>query len=111
MSVRSKLPALAAALVAACATGPGFVDQMQPQAIDLALRRGQFEMNCPEAAAELLSRETVQPRTQTLAYMGPQRAEYTVDVAGCHQRNTYIVICPDNGTNSCFAGGSRYVVR
>jgi hypothetical protein len=111
MTLRSKLPALAATLLAACASGPPFIDQMQPQAINMAVRRGQFEMNCPNATGELISRETVQPLVQTFAYTGPDRAEYTVGVAGCGQRATYIVICPDNGSNSCFAGGSRNVVR
>ena len=34
-------------LLSACASGPPFADQIQPTAIDMAVRRGQFEMNCP----------------------------------------------------------------
>jgi hypothetical protein len=98
-------------LVVGCASGPPFIDQMQPEAVNMAVRRGQFEMNCPTATGEMLSRETLQPLVQTFVYTGPQRAEYTIGVAGCGQRATYVVICPDNGSRSCFAGGSRGVVR
>ncbi len=36
-------------LLSACASGPPFADQIQPTAIEMAVRRGQFEMNCPSA--------------------------------------------------------------
>ena len=105
---RLTLAAMAALALAGCASGPPFIDQMQPQAISMAERRGQFEMNCPAAKGEMLSRETLQQLVQTLRYQGPARAEYTVGVAGCGKRTTYVVICPDNGSgSSCFAGGSR----
>ena len=87
---------------------PPFIDQMQPQAISMAERRGQFEMNCPAAKGEMLSRETLQPLVQTFRYQGVTRAEYNIGVAGCAKRTAYVVICPDNGSgSSCFAGGSR----
>jgi hypothetical protein len=35
-------------LLSACASGPPFIDQMQPTAIDMAMRRGTFAMNCPD---------------------------------------------------------------
>lgn len=91
-------------LLSACASGPPFIDQMQPTAIDMAVRRGAFEMNCPAATGELISSETVQPVSFRFGY---ERAEYTVGVSGCGKRNSYVVICPDNGSNSCFAGASR----
>lgn len=112
MAPRCSLPILAATLLASgCASGPPFIDQMQPEAVSMAVRRGQFEMQCPSATAELISRETLQPVVQTFRFAGPERAEYTVGVAGCGQRATYIVICPDNGSMSCFAGGARNVIR
>jgi hypothetical protein len=112
--MKSRIPfaSLAAALIlAGCASGPPFIDQMQPEAVNMALRRGQFELQCPNATAQMLSRETLQPLVQTFRYSGPDRAEYTVGVAGCGQNVTYVVICPDNGSLSCFAGGGRSVVR
>ena len=87
-----------------CASGPPFIDQMQPTAVEMAQRRGAFELACPAATAEMLSRETVAPISIRFGY---DRAEYTVGVSGCGKRVSYIVICPDNGGKSCFAGGSR----
>ena len=105
-SSRVLLSALAALTLAGCASGPPFIDQMQPEAISMATRRGQFEMSCPAATGELLSRETIQPLVQTWRFQGTVRAEYTIGVSGCGQRGTYVVICPENGS-SCFPAGSR----
>ena len=91
-------------LFSGCASGPPFIDTMQPTAIDMAVRRGAFELNCPAAKGELLSSETLQPISIRWGY---ERAEYTVGVSGCGKRNSYVVICPDNGSKSCFAGASR----
>ncbi len=98
-------------LLAGCASGPPFIEQMQPEAINTAVRRGQFEMDCPAATGQILSQELLQPLIQTFRYWGPERAEYTVGVSGCGQRATYIVICPDNGSLSCFPGGARNVIQ
>lgn len=101
-------------LLSGCASGPPFIDQMQPTAIDMAVRRGQFEMNCPAATGTLLSSETLQPLVRPGPWMrvgGVDRAEYTVGVSGCGKQTSYVVICPDNGSNSCFAGGSRTVIQ
>jgi hypothetical protein len=108
MARRSSIISAAVGLFAAgCASGPPFIDQMQPEAMSMAVRRGQFELACPAATGEVLSRETVQPLVQTFRYTGVTRAEYTIGVAGCGKRATYVVICPDNGS-SCFAGAARY---
>jgi hypothetical protein len=112
MSTRISLLTLAAAIgVAGCASGPPFIDQIRPEAVNMAVRRGQFEMQCPGATGQVISHETLQPLVQTFRYTGPDRAEYTVGVSGCGQNATYVVICPDNGSMSCFAGGGRTVVR
>ena len=37
---------------------------------------------------------------------GVERAEYTVGVDGCGQRQTIVVVCPQDGSG-CFAGGAR----
>jgi len=54
-------------------------------------------MNCPAANGEVLSSETVQPISFRFGY---ERAEYTIGVTGFDKRNTYVVICPDNGSKS-----------
>ncbi len=105
------LVGLAGLLGAGCASGPPFIDVAQPEAVNMAVRRGQFEMNCPAATGEVISRETIQPVVQTVRFSGPVRAEYTVGVSGCGQRATYVVICPDDGSGNCFAGGARNVIR
>jgi len=101
---------VSAATVAGCASGPPFIDQAQPEAIHMAERRGQFEMNCPQVMSDVVSRETLQPLVQTFRFSGPERAEYTIGVSGCGKRVLYVVICPDNGSG-CFAGGARNDVR
>lgn len=91
--------------------GPPYIDQMRPAAVDMAVRRGAFEMNCPSAKGEELSDEMVPPLVSAFAWTGPERAEYTVGVSGCGKRTLYQVICPDNGSRTCFAGGSRTQVQ
>ncbi len=91
---------LAAALAAAgCQTQAQSLANDQQMAIDTALRRGRFEMGCPGAMGTLLSSNMVQP----VVWGGQERAEYTVGVAGCEQRVTYIVLCPQM-SDACFAG-------
>ena len=111
MSIRMPFAAgVAAALLAGCQSGPPFIDAAQPEAVNMAVRRAQFQMNCPGATGQVISRETLQPVVQTFRFSGPERAEYTIGVAGCGKRVMYVVICPDNGSG-CFAGGARNDVR
>lgn len=104
MNVERSLAALSLAVVlSGCASGPPFIDAMQPEAVNMATRRAQFEMNCPNVTATVLSRETLEPVSFRF---GVLRAEYTIGAAGCGKRATYVVMCPDNGSG-CFAGGGR----
>ena len=92
-----------------CASsGPSFIDQAQPEAVSMAVRRAQLEMNCPAATGQVISREMSQPLS---FYAGVPRAEYTVGVTGCGKRATYFVACPNDGSGSCFAGGSRNEIQ
>ena len=100
------LAALAALTLAGCATQAPFLDSKQPTAMQTALKRGQFELNCPAAKEVLLSREVLQP----ILFNGIQRAEYTIGVDGCGQRTTFIVICPDE-SDGCYAAGPGGFVR
>ena len=111
MSHRSSLLALVAVFaVAGCATQDQLVDQMQPDALHTAQRRAAFELNCPAATAEVLSKEMIQTPMMNPRFAPPQRAEYTIGVAGCGQRATYLVICAEGG-NGCFASGTRNTIR
>lgn len=95
---------LLAAFGSGCATEQQFLDQNQTAAIQTAVTRGQFELNCPAATGVILSREVVQPALQGPWVQGIQRAEYTIGVEGCNERKTYVVICPEGGSG-CFAAG------
>jgi len=93
-------------LVLACQTQAQFLASKQPTAMETALTRARFEMNCPSANGEVLSSEVVQPALQGPYMAGIQRAEFTIGVAGCGERNTYVVACPEGG-EGCFALDSR----
>jgi hypothetical protein len=102
--------ALVAMLTFGCASQAKLLDSMQGMAIQTAVSRGQFEMACPNAEGTILSREVVQPVIQGPWVGGIQRAEYTVGVAGCGKRTTFVVICPEEG-DGCFAAGPGRFIR
>ena len=102
---------VAAALVAAgCASQAQFLDGRQGMAMQTAVSRGQFEMNCPSATGVVLSREVIQPAIQAPALGGLQRAEFTIGVSGCGKQTTFVVVCPDEG-DGCFAAGPGRFLR
>ena len=98
------LIALIAVISTGCATQQQFLQSKQDMAVQAALNRGRFEMNCQEATPVVISREVVQPALQGPWVNGIQRAEYTIGVTGCGKRMTFIVVCPDGG-EGCFATG------
>ena len=106
MSMRSTVLAILAAALAACATQQQELQSKQQMATEAASRRAQFEMNCPNVTATILSDEMTQPALQGPLVEGVPRAEYTIGVAGCDQRKTFVVICPEGGTG-CFAADPR----
>jgi hypothetical protein len=105
-----RLTLLAVLAAAGCATQAQFLENKQGMAIQTAVSRGQFELNCPAATGTLLSKEVVQPALQGPMIGGLQRAEFTVGVSGCGKRTTFVVICPDEG-DGCFAAGPGRFVR
>src|SRR5215470_15719859 len=87
-----------------CQTQEQMVQGQQGMAVQTALNRARFDMNCPSATGTVLSTNVSQPEIQgrfASAY-GVQRFEYTVGVTGCGKRRTYIVVCPQGGAG-CFA--------
>jgi hypothetical protein len=93
---------IAGAIGGGCATQKQLLDTRQAGAVQSALQRGRFDLNCPAATATVLSRDYIQPAVQGPWVSGLQRVEYTVGVAGCNQRTTYVVLC-QVGTDTCFA--------
>jgi hypothetical protein len=87
------------------------VSQAQPMAMQNAEVRRRFELNCPSATATVLSREVIQPVLQG-PFIGPgiSRAEYTIGIAGCGARKTFVVTCPEAG-DGCFAAGPGRFIR
>ena len=65
---------LAAVALVGCA-GPDLTVSMEPQAMQTALTRARFEMNCPAATGTVLQKQVMQPLIQG-PYMrgGPERA-------------------------------------
>jgi hypothetical protein len=99
---------MAVLAVVGCATQGQFLDSKQALAMQTAVSRGQFEMNCPEATPTVISREVIQPALQGPFVNGIQRAEYTIGVSGCGKRTTFVVICPDGGEGCFGAGPGRF---
>jgi len=100
--VRQILVMTIVAIAAGCVSQQQMLDQRQSGAVDTALQRGRFDLNCPSATATVLSQDYIQPAVQGPWVAGMTRVEYTVGVAGCNQRTTYVVICQE-GTDTCFA--------
>jgi hypothetical protein len=97
--------AAATMIVAACNTTP-LTTTLQPMALDYAVKRARFEMNCPTATGTVLSSETVQPVLNGPMMMGTQRAQFTIGVQGCGQRQTLVAICAQGG-DGCFAANGQ----
>ena len=79
-------------------------------AVQTALNRARFDMNCSSVTGQVLSSNVnelswVQGPLGGTAY-GVQRLVYTVGVTGCGRRRTYIVICPERRPG-CFAARGR----
>ena len=103
-NIRACLAVVAATVaVSGCQSNEQILQGSQQEALGVATQRGQFEFNCPQATGSVLSSEMVQPAINGPLIRGPERAEYTIGVSGCNQRQTYIVICPQDGSGGCFA--------
>jgi hypothetical protein len=103
---RMAMPIAVLMTVSACNTTP-LTTQLQPTALSYALQRARFDMNCPTATGTVLSSETVQPVLNGPLMMGNQRAQYTVGVSGCGQRQTLVVLCAQGG-DGCFAADGTH---
>jgi len=104
-NTRACLAVLAVAVaVSACQSTQQQLAASQPEAINVATKRAQFEFSCPQASARVLSSMMTQPAINGPLMRGIERAEYTIGVEGCGQKQTYIVVCPQDGSGGCFPG-------
>jgi len=101
-SFRSLFALVTLTLASGCMTQQQQLAAQQPNAVETALARGRFDMNCPTATATVLSSDYIQPAIQGPWVSGLTRAEYTIGIEGCGQRTTMVVICQE-GTTTCFA--------
>jgi outer membrane murein-binding lipoprotein Lpp len=101
--------ALLSTSLCGCASQQQLVERMQPTAVQVAQKRGAFELDCPAATADVLSKEMMQGAANP-RLMRPERAEYTVGVSGCAKRAMYLVVCTVGGTG-CVAGGTQNVIH
>src|SRR5215472_8451931 len=85
-----------------CASQP-LEDALQPSAVKVAQERGATELGCPAATTEVISKHAVEEPQTTGWYEFPRRAEYTIAVAGCDKRTTYLVAC-NKFKSACKAG-------
>jgi hypothetical protein len=95
-----------AAVASGCMTQQQQLAEQQPTAVQTALQRGRFDMNCPQATATVLSSDFINPAVQGPWVAGMSRVEYTIGVEGCGQRDVYVVIC-QAGNETCFAANGR----
>jgi uncharacterized protein YceK len=101
---RVLLTLIAATTLTGCVSQTQFLDSKQGMAIQTATGKAQFELNCQQTEATVISREVVQPALQGRFVNGIQRAEFTIGVRGCDKKAMFVVICPDGG-EGCFATG------
>lgn len=98
------LTLIAASALTGCVSQTQFLDSKQGMAIQTATGKAQFELNCQETQASVISREVIQPVLQGPFMNGIQRAEFTIGVRGCDKKAMFVVICPDGG-EGCYAAG------
>jgi hypothetical protein len=91
--LKAKFLMLFTALTAAgCMTESQFLASRQPTAMQVAVSRGQSEMNCTSATGEVLSQEFTQA-VQTPIVQAGYSGLFTIGVTGCGQRRVYQVFC------------------
>ena len=98
-SIRVGLAALALPIIlSACVTESQFLAQNAPSALNTALARGRFELNCPQASGTVLSQKVTYINGLGMgigAGGGYEWTEYTIGVRGCGKSAVYETMCRD----------------
>ena len=102
LSCTTRMLSIMGLLITGCASDQQLLASDQENAVQVAVRRGQFELSCPAATGIVLSSNLLQPAL----WNGIERAEYTIGVSGCEQKATYLVVC-QVGSVSCLAISGR----
>ena len=93
-----------------CATEAEFLAQNKSSALNTALTRGRFELNCSQATAEVLSQKVTYINGLGMGMAGGggyEWTEYTIGVRGCDKQTVYMVACRDQDNCNAFAQTSR----
>jgi hypothetical protein len=105
--VRTSFTALALPLIInACATEAQFLAQNAPSALNTALARGKFELNCPQANGTILSQKVTYINGLGVGMGGGggyEWTEYTIGVRGCGKQAVYETMCRDQDNCNSFA--------
>ena len=97
-------------VISACATEAQFLAQNAPSAMNTALARGRFELNCPQATGQVLSQKVTYINGIGMGMGGGggyEWTEYTIGVSGCGKRAVYETMCRDQ--NNCNAFGNNAI--
>ena len=109
--IRTSLAVLALPLIlSACATEAQFLAQNAPSALNTALSRGRFELNCPQATATVLSQKVTYINGLGIGMGGGggyEWTEYTIGVRGCGKQAVYETMCRDPDNCNAFAQTGR----
>lgn len=106
-SVRVVLAVMSLPLVlSACATEAQFLAQNAPSALNTALARGRFELNCPQASGTVLSQKVTYINGMGMGMAGGggyEWTEYTIGIRGCGKQAVYETMCRDQDNCNAFA--------
>ena len=93
-------------IISACATEAQFLAQNAPSALNTALARGRFELNCPQATGTVLSQKVTYINGLGMGMYGGggyEWTEYTIGVKGCGKQAVYETMCRDQDNCNAFA--------
>jgi len=97
-------------VIVGCATEAEFLAQTQPSALNTALTRGRFELNCPNATGTVLSKKMTYINGVGIGMgggAGYEWGEYTIGVKGCGKSVVYETMCRDSDNCNALAQTGR----
>ena len=112
-SIRFGLTSLVLPMIlSACATEAQFLAQNAPSALNTALARGRFELNCPQATGTVLSQKVTYINGLGMGMGGGggyEWTEYTIGVRGCGKNVVFETMCRDQDNCNAFAGNGQII--
>jgi hypothetical protein len=99
-------------VISACVTESQFLAQNAPSALNTALARGRFELNCPQASGTVLSQKVTYINGLGVGMGGGggyEWTEYTIGVRGCGKSAVFETMCRDQDNCNAFAGNGQII--